>query len=199
MSPWGSFNDVAHPHKIKKNNNQNRVYFFLSSEALSTYSSSCIKTTTLLNHCAVLSALPSCQYISIHVSSATISPPTLHPLMYTVFILSPVLLWNIRFAFLSLLPAASSCCPQVPYNEEEIRRALIAVHNFAVPQIKVPSSFILQVTLSCLALSYAIVSVSAAKTVVSTWHYPQPSLHSIIVLTNNKKINLQERELPWCP
>lgn len=30
---------------------------------------------------------------------------------------------------------------QIPYNSEEIRRALIAVHNFAVPRIKVLSSF----------------------------------------------------------
>lgn len=35
-----------------------------------------------------------------------------------------------------------SCYQQIPFNSEEIRRALIAVHNFAVPKIKVlPSSF----------------------------------------------------------
>lgn len=34
-----------------------------------------------------------------------------------------------------------SCCLQIPFDAEEIRRALIAVHNFAVPQIKVFFSF----------------------------------------------------------
>lgn len=49
---------------------------------------------------------------------------------------------------LFLLRLAPSCCLQIPYNSEEIRRALIAVHNFAVPQIKVLSSFLLHSTFS---------------------------------------------------
>lgn len=47
------------------------------------------------------------------------------------------------FFFLS----ASSCCLQIPFDTEEIRRALIAVHNFAVPQIKVLFSFSLFIPL----------------------------------------------------
>lgn len=44
------------------------------------------------------------------------------------------------------------CYQQIPFNSEEIRRALIAVHNFAVPQIKVLSSSFHSFITHCLAL-----------------------------------------------
>lgn len=70
---------------------------------------------------------------------------------------SPVYFHAVNPSFL-LPPSVSvssfsfSCCQQIPFNSEEIRRALIAVHNFAVPQIKVLLSFFPFFIAHCLAL-----------------------------------------------
>lgn len=69
--------------------------------------------------------------------------------------LSSLPFFNIPFIFPLLLHPhwlffllLAVSCPKIPYNSEEIRRALIAVHNFAVPQIKVLFSFLLHATFS---------------------------------------------------
>lgn len=135
----------------------------------------------------------------LHVSSATMSPPfpSIHlHILYSSFLLSPVKCY--------LSPScASSCCLQIPFNEEEIRRALIAVHNFAVPQIKVLSSFILRPT-----LSYSLVTLSSVFALqwlfyLHHWHEPLSSLHAFKVVTLRKekkiieRLKVQERNLVW--
>lgn len=71
---------------------------------------------------------------------------------------------SFNFSFFS--SSSSSCFLQIPFDGEEIRRALIAVHSFAVPQIKVlfsssfPSTVLLcsyGVNCLTLALSFSVV------------------------------------------
>lgn len=62
-----------------------------------------------------------------------------------------------------------SCYQQIPFNSEEIRRALIAVHNFAVPQIKVlPSSFHSFIT-HCLPLLFLFFGFQILAPFCSSW------------------------------
>ena len=109
-------------------------------------------SSQLYNHDALLTAL-------FFIVS---SPPCHHatyPSTY-MFTFSPfsceISIWSFSFSF-----CASSCCLQIPFDEEAIRRALIAVHNFAVPQIKVLVFF------HSLLSSHFVVGVCTAGTVLS--------------------------------
>lgn len=93
----------------------------------------CMSPPALLHyHFHLFPLLPSFSSASIHLHIHFTS--TLHQTIYHV--------WCLLFSL-----CASSCCLQIPFDTEEIRRALIAVHNFAVPQIKVLFSFSLFIPL----------------------------------------------------
>ena len=110
--------------------------------------------TTLQSRCITYGSLLPISIVS--------SPPCHHatcPSTY-MFTFSPfsceISIWSFSFSF-----SASSCCLQIPFDEEAIRRALIAVHNFAVPQIKVLVFF------HSLLSSHFVVGVCTAGTVLS--------------------------------
>lgn len=85
---------------------------------------------------------PSFLLISCKAQASSVSLLSSSFRSYTLPSIFPLMLHPHR---LFLFP---SYCLQIPYNSEEIRRALIAVHNFAVPQIKVLFSFLLHPTFS---------------------------------------------------
>lgn len=121
----------------KKEHGKNRVFFFLFLLSPHLHHHTCF--LLVYNHYAFLLALSSFKYLFLlcflchHVTTLSF-----HPLTYSSVLF---LYWNIHFSLSSF--CASSCCLQIPFDEEAIRRALIAVHNFAVPQIKVFFSFLL--------------------------------------------------------
>ena len=104
---------------------------------------------------------------------------TLPQSSYLLFLLFPA-----KYPFLPLVP--SSRCLQIPYDSEEIRRALIAVHNFAVPQIKVLFSFHYLFSSHCVLLLGFLVSVCIVIN-APTWHDLLPPLFFFEVVTLSKE------------